>query len=205
MFIPITPDEWNQGRTPADFLAAMTRNQAEMQARIQRLRLSPAQAAFFQRPPVAPAHVLVMTEDWCSDSLMSLPILWHILAALPAAGCRIFVRSQSPELKSRFETQGIANIPVFSFLDENFVQLGVWVERSRLAHEKVSAWKAAHPEMQAIRSDPALSDEEKRARLRPLNKAFVAEMTRWYDEEGLQDATVSEIQSLLSAAGSGVS
>lgn len=194
---PISPELWHQGLHPEVFVQGMQHNQAVMQSRIQSVQISPEEQQAFNQIK-KPLRALVLTEDWCGDSLMNLPILFAVLRALPQAKCRIFPRSQWPRLQEYFVARGFEFIPTICFLNDQYDEVGMWMERPQAAHERVSAWKAAHPEIQAVRSDPTLSEEDKRARLRHLGKAQQAEMQVWYDQEGLQQETVRELYTLLS-------
>lgn len=186
---------WKQGLTLPDFVAQMSVDRDIMMRRLETVQLSEEErvaAAALQRP----LRVLVMTEDWCTDCLMNLPILARLTEAAPAMETRVFIRSRWPELQAWFAASGIAAIPVFAVLDEAFQLIGTWVERPKAANERIKRWQEEHPQAQAIRQDASLSAEERKARLAPIYAGLKAEMETWY-AEGLQAAAAKEILEVL--------
>jgi hypothetical protein len=193
--LPIDDLRWEQGLTLPDFAAQMTVNREAMTRRFETVQLTASERATFaeiQRP----MRVLVMTEDWCGDSLMNLPILARLTEAAPNMEARLFVRSRHPDLQDWFAERQITAVPVFAFLDENFQYLGAWVERSQAANERMAEWNEAHPEVSAIQKDESLSKEERKARLSPILDRLKVEMETWYADE-LQAAAVQEILEIL--------
>lgn len=62
------------------------------------------------------SKVLVITEDWCGDAMMNLPILKHISEALNLE-VRVFHRDDDTKLIDRYLTNGKSRaIPIFVFL-----------------------------------------------------------------------------------------
>ena len=193
--LPMQAASWQAGLTLAEFVEGMNTHQAAMQRRLREVMLAEADRADLARL-VSPIHALVMTEDWCGDGVMNLPILARLAEAAPGMDLRIFIRPQAPALNDYYVARGITHIPVFTFLNADFNEIGTWVERPQAAHARVQEWLAAHPEVEAIRNDPALTDETRRARLRPLFDGVLVEMESWY-ADGLQAATVAELKALL--------
>jgi hypothetical protein len=200
----MNPTTWQAALTLEAYVGQMQRYQDATRRRLAQLELpAGARAAFAALPAVR--HALVMTEDWCGDSMINVPILAGLVTAAPAMDLRVFPRSRSPELEAYYQSRDITHIPVFTFLDAAFRELATWVERPRLASERLAAWYAARPAVVAIRGDASLDPETRRERLRPLTGGLLAEMEAWYDHEGLQQATVDELLALLQPADTGLS
>jgi hypothetical protein len=196
----IESERWATGLTLAEFVDGIADQQdrAALERRLAEVRLTPEDSAAFARY-TAPLWVLVLTESWCGDSLMNLPILARIVEATPRAAMRIFVRSEAPELTASYQERGVRNIPTFTFFDAEFRELGTWVERPQAAHERVAAWRAETPALAAILADQSLTAEERRARMAPALADLRDQMERWY-AGGLQAATVAELRALLGVA-----
>jgi hypothetical protein len=192
---PIAAPAWQHGLTLEQYVDGMSRHQAATRRRLAQVRLTAADRAALGRVAGA-RHALVMTEDWCGDSLLNVPILAAIVAAVPGMDMRVFSRAAEPALEAYYQARGITHIPVFSFLDDDFKELATWVERPQAAHERLAAWYAARPEVAALRADTRLDPEERRSRLRPLTAGLLDEMEGWYNA-GLQQATIDEIRQLL--------
>ena len=188
---------WQAGLTLAEFVERMTTYQDKMRRRLLEVALTDADCAELARLN-QPLHALVMTEDWCPDSLMNVPILARVVEAAPEMDMRIFLRSRSPDLETYYRARDVRCIPVFTFLDATFDEIGTWLERPQAAHRRLDAWKAGHPEFDPIHRDPTLTRREHGARRRALLQSLPLEMEGWY-AEGLQAETVKELKALLAA------
>jgi hypothetical protein len=195
----ISYDVWVRGLTLEAFVEQSTTYQAELQQRLATVQLGPEAQAFFA-DLTEPTYVLVLTEDWCGDSLFNLPILARIVEAAPGLRLRIFVREQHGALAAAYAKRNIVNIPIVTFFDAQFRELGTWVERPQLAHYRYTSWLAENPVVHAIRSDHTLSEEAKQIRLRPIYEQLRLQMEHWYADQ-LQDATIHELRHLLASAG----
>jgi hypothetical protein len=188
-------DRWQSGLTLDAFVDGIDTYQEETRRRLREVHLSEQERAPFAQL-TAPTYALALTEGWCGDSLMNLPILAQIVAAAPGLELRVFVRSQAPKLAAAYQARGITHIPVFSFFDAAFHEIGTWVERSLPAHAYHALWTAEHPEIALVRDDRTLSDDQRRAILRPLYRGLLTQLESWYAAE-FQAATVAELRDLL--------
>jgi hypothetical protein len=141
---------WDKGITYDAFKAAMTRNQERFAENEGRVALDPEAVRTFKSLP-KPLRVLALAEDWCGDVVANLPILGRLAKEVPTLDVRIFYRDQNLDLMDRWLNQGkYQSIPVFVFFDENFRELGHWIERpasvtERRAQERKRIFDA-HPE-----------------------------------------------------------
>jgi thiol-disulfide isomerase/thioredoxin len=177
------------------FIESMSQHKKVMSERYNRVCMSPGECEEFTRLEKT-ILMAVMTEEWCPDCLMNLPILARIADAAPRMELRIFIRKDWPELRAYYTTLNNHSIPVATFMDEHFNVLSHWVERPQAAHARLDAWKAAHPEIEEIRRRFDLTSEQKRAMLREINERLLIEMESWYDG-GLQSETDREVWELL--------
>ena len=143
-------ERWDKGITYDEFKAAMTRNQERFAENESRVALDPETVRTFKSLP-KPLRVLVLAEDWCGDVVANLPVLGRLDKEVPALDVRIFYRDQNLDLMERWLNQGkYQSIPVFVFFDENFRELGHWIERPASVTERRAAERkkifAAHPE-----------------------------------------------------------
>ncbi len=185
---------WNQGLTLDAFISQMDSYQADMRRRLTEVSVALDDSSGCQTP----CYVSVLTESWCSDSLMNLPIVVSFIRHFPEIELRVFLRSQFPELRQAYQEAGIINIPAVTFLDTNFNVLGTWVERPQKATGQIALWKQGYPEMELIRTREDLGREEKRALLMPFTEKLLAEMEIWYKND-LQQETVAELNRVLKA------
>jgi len=180
---------WDKGITYDEFKAAMTRNQERFAENESRVSLDPETVRTFKSLP-KPLRVLVLAEDWCGDVVANLPILGRLDKEVPALDVRIFYRDQNLDLMERWLNQGkYQSIPVFVFFDENFRELGHWIERPASVTERRAAERrkifAAHPEFGSPDAPVDQLPEDVRTRLQ-------AELQRM--REGMVSFANGEVQ-----------
>lgn len=190
-------EDWEKGLTMSALMAGMTVNQAAMQRRYQVVRLTAEEKSRLANLKNARC-ILVMTEEWCSDCLMNLPILARLAESAPATEIRFFIRKDWPELRSYFNERDIYSLPTVQIMDDAFVPLGVWVERPQAAHQRLAQWKAEHPEVERTRRRADLTSDQKREMLREASERLLLEMESWYNQ-GMQSETVREVTEVLEA------
>ena len=192
---PLGSHNWEQGLAAADFIEGMTKHQPIMRERFRTVRLNEEECAWFAGLHQQ-IYMAVVTEDWCTDCLMNLPILAEIASASPNMDMRVFIRNQWPALRAYYSSYNIQSIPVATILDEKFYPIGHWIERPQAAHLKLAEWKEAHPEIEITRQRADISADEKRELLAHASASLIDEMLAWYDA-GLQSETVREVALLL--------
>ena len=192
---PIQAIQWEQGVHLEDYVGGMQTYQADMRRRIASVQLGESDRARLVQVKT-PVKIASLSEDWCIDCLMTLPIMAQIAAASPRMEMRVFSRGKWPGLKVYFNGRGIMSIPVYAFLDEDYEVIGTFVERPQLVHQKMAEWKAAHPEVEETRRSATISSEEKSARLAGFRLQLQAAMEGWYEQDG-QSAMVAEVAALL--------
>lgn len=193
----IDADLWQTGLSLEAFIAQIENpnDRRALQIRLATVALTPYQKERYANIS-QPIRVSVLTEGWCGDSLMVLPIVVRLVEAIPNAELRIFVRSKEPELTAAYAARDVVNIPTVSFFNADFRELGTWVERSQAAHREMAAWKAEHAAFGEILANQQLTQEERQARLQPFLKLLRAEMGWWYSDH-LQQATLDEFEAIL--------
>jgi hypothetical protein len=191
----ISQAEWQRGLTLEELIPRMDVNQEAMRRRRTMVRLTGAERERLSRLHSA-RNILVLTEEWCSDCLMNLPILTAIAAAAPMIDLKLFIRKDWPDLRTYFNSRDIYSLPTVQIMDENFLPLAVWIERPQAAHQRLAQWKLEHPEVERTRRRADLTSEQKREMLNEFSSRLLVEMEGWYDEE-LQSETVREVTELL--------
>ena len=77
------------------------------------------------------SKVLVITEDWCGDAMMNLPILKRVSEELNLE-VRVFHRDDDTRLIDQYLTNGKSRlIPIFVFMNNDFEQITVWGPRAK--------------------------------------------------------------------------
>ena len=165
----MTRERFETGLTYDAYKAAMSRNRDRVEENERKVALDPQAERFFGSLPKT-VNVVVLAEDWCGDVIANLPILGKLDKEVPALDVRIFYRDQNLDLMERWLNQGkYQSIPVFVFFDENFRELGHWIERPASVTERRAAERkkifAAHPEFGSPDASVDQLPEDVRTRL----------------------------------------
>ncbi|MEZ4733876.1 MAG: SelT/SelW/SelH family protein [Caldilineaceae bacterium] len=189
----VTKERFAQGLTYAEYKAQMTRNQERFLANEQAVALDSADLSFFTQLS-APFHVLVLAEDWCGDVINNLPVLGRLAEASGKLAVRVFLRDQNLDIMDQYLKEGqFRSIPVFVVFDENFRELGYWIERpasvTKLQEEMRQHLFATDPILQAVPPDTPFGQfpEEARNRLMQAYGAFREEQRAFSDREVVRD------------------
>ena len=125
----VTRERFDSGMTYDQWKSGMTRNRERFELLEGRVEILPEDLAAFRRLP-RPLNVLVLAEDWCGDVINNLPVLGRLAAESGTLNLRVFPRDQHPDLMDQYLNQGqYKSIPVFAFFDDDFRELGRWIER----------------------------------------------------------------------------
>ena len=194
----ITKERFATGLTYAAYKAAMTRNRERVEANESRVTIDPETLRVFRTLP-RPLKVVVLAEDWCGDVIANLPVLGRLAATVDTLDVRVFYRDQNLDLMERWLNQGkYQSIPVFAFFDEDFRELGHWIERpssvTELRAKKRREIFAAHPEFGSPDAPVDQLPDEVRARLQ-------AELQKMRDETAAfaNGEVLRELRELVSA------
>jgi hypothetical protein len=193
----VTRDRFEQGMTYDEYKAQMTRNRERLEETERTLVLPVEEVEFFAQLP-EPLNVLVLVEDWCGDVINNVPVLAR-LAESGRLNLRFFLRDQNLDIMDQYLNQGVhRSIPVFVFFDQEFREIGHWIERPASIAEKqgrmLDELYATEPEFEGIAraTSMALLPDEALARLMQAFATFRAETREASDRE-----VVRELRALL--------
>jgi hypothetical protein len=149
----VTRDQFDAGMTYDAYKAQMTRNREQFEQNEKDLQLSAEDEQAFKNLPQR-LNVLALAEDWCGDVIANLPIVGRIAEASGGKlNLRILLRDQQPGeqvMNEHLKNGQYKSIPTVVFLDQDFNEVGVWVERpesvTKIREEKRQAQYKQHPE-----------------------------------------------------------
>lgn len=187
----VTRERFEQGLTYEAYKARMTRNRERLEANERDLVLTADDLAVFTQLPAA-LDVLVLAEDWCGDVIANLPILGRLAAASGRLNLRVFPRDQNADLMDQYLNQGeFRSIPVFVFFDEDFNEIGRFVERpdsvTELRAQRRREVFARHPEFGAPDAPIDRLPEEERTRLQAAIAAMREETMAFANAEVIRE------------------
>jgi hypothetical protein len=153
----VTRDQFESGMTYDAYKAQMTRNREQFEQNEKDLDLTPEDKQAFSNLPQT-LNVMALAEDWCGDVVANVPILGRIANESGKLNVRIHLRDTEPgaTIMGQYLNKGeFKSIPTFIFLDDNFNELGVWIERpdsvTRVREERRQALYKDNPDW----GDPA--------------------------------------------------
>jgi len=170
---------FDRGLTYDAYKDQMTRNRDRLEENEQRVELGEDDLAAFRALP-RPVKVVVLAEDWCGDVIANLPVLGRLAEESGKLDVRIFLRDQNDDIMQRYLNKGqFKSIPVFVFFDDDFRELGHWIERPASVTEIRAKRRkdifAAHPEFGSPDAPVDQLPEDVRVRLQ-------AELAKMRDE-----------------------
>ena len=160
---------FDQGLTYDAYKAQMTRNRERLEENEKRVELDRDDVGAFRALP-RPVKVVVLAEDWCGDVIANLPVLGRLAKDSGKLEVRIFLRDQNDDIMQRYLNKGqFKSIPVLVFFDEDFRELGHWIERPASVTEVRAKRRKeifkAHPEFGSPDAPVDALPEEVRVRL----------------------------------------
>jgi len=135
-------DRFNAGESFADFLTRPHQYRDLWNALYKRATV-PEDLLGRARQIQKPWHLLILSEDWCGDSINILPLVAKLTDAVPSVDLRILGRDANPDLMNAHLTGKSRSIPVIMLLDDNYVERGSWGPRPRPLQE----WVMAHMDL----------------------------------------------------------
>ena len=119
------------GETFADFLARETVNH-EMWLAVSRRVIIPIEYSARVEALRGHWHLLVLSEDWCGDSVNIVPIIAKLADSITNMDMRILARDQNLDIMDAHLTNGKSrSIPIVILLNEKFQECGWWGPRPR--------------------------------------------------------------------------
>ena len=124
----VTAERFAEGLTVAEYVAQMQTNRDAFARLLAEAPVRPE-----DREAIATREgkikILVITEDWCPDSLRTIPVLARLVDGLPHVEMRVFLRDDNPDVMDRYLKRGqFRAIPVFAVFDEEMNELGRMIE-----------------------------------------------------------------------------
>src|SRR3982074_2531830 len=198
----VTREQFDSGLTYDAYKAQMTRNQEQVEQNEKDLQLNSDDVKAIQNRP-GRLNVLALAEDWCGDVVANLPVLGRLAQESNGKlNVRIHLRDQEPgsQIMDQYLNKGqFKSIPTFVFLDGDFNELGVWIERpdsvTRTREEKRLALYKANPDWGDPSTPIAELPEELRTKVQQATGAMRNETKPFANAE-----VVREIRELVQRA-----
>ncbi len=181
---PLSEAKWLEGLAPADYFGSLANYRNLVLSLYRDVSVAESETRLFASAlPASPDEfrIVVVTEDWCGDSAVTLPYIAR-LADSVGVPMRIFRQSVHEDLKGWYTDRDTTHIPALSVLQHisgEWRELLRWVERPRSAHARFDAWTGEHPRFEDLR---ARKDEDRAAAKEYFNlyARLLRESAGWY-------------------------
>lgn len=183
-------ERYVQGMTYDEYKQQMTRNRERLESNEEGVNVTDDLLAPF-RALSRPLKVVVLTEDWCGDAIANLPVLARVARESGKLEMRIFLRDQNEDLMEQYMNGEFRSIPVFAFLDEDFNEVGRFIERpASVTAERQRRRKeiyASDPAFGSPDAPPTDLPEDVRARLSERLQVMRDDMKDFSDREVIRE------------------
>lgn len=141
----MTLNEWfEKAMSPDDYIEGMKENKEGLLSIFDNFTV-PEDEDFFESLQAKKLRAIVLTEDWCGDAMLNVPILLKI-AEKGNIDVRMLLRDENLELMDQYLTNGKArSIPIFIFIDENGKEVAKWGPRAKRIQKFVDKSRTALP------------------------------------------------------------
>lgn len=138
-------NQWyDKALTPDEYIESMEKHKKDVLHIYDNFAV-PEDKKFFQKLAKKNLRVIVLTEDWCGDAMLNIPILFRLTeqANIPV---KLLLRDQNLELMDQYLTNGKSrSIPIFIFLDENGNEVAKWGPRAEAVQQYVDESRSNLP------------------------------------------------------------
>ncbi|MFC2947135.1 thioredoxin family protein [Virgibacillus sediminis] len=141
-------DWFEKGMSPDTYIESMNKHKENLLHVYDHFQL-PEDEEVFRQIKDRNLRAIILTEDWCGDAMMNVPVLLR-LAEAADIDIRMLLRDENLELMDQYLTNGTSrSIPIFIFIDENGNEAAVWGPRAKEVQQFVDNAKDALPEKDA--------------------------------------------------------
>lgn len=166
-------DWFAKGMTSEEYIESMRENREGLLHIYDQFNL-PADDEFFTKIKAMDLRAIVLTEDWCGDAMLNVPILFRI-AEKADIDVRLLLRDDNLELMDRYLTNGKARaIPIFIFIDKDGNEVGKWGPRAPELQAYVDESRASLPP-----KDAPEHEEKAKEMYKAMGKEFQENREFW--------------------------
>jgi hypothetical protein len=142
-------NQWyEKGMSPDVYIESMEKHKENLLHIYDEYTL-PQDDAFFRKLREDDLRVIVLTEDWCGDAMLNIPILLR-LAEAGNMDVRMLLRDDNLELMDQYLTNGKSrSIPIFIFIDKDGNEAAKWGPRAETLQKFFDEARTKLPDKEA--------------------------------------------------------
>jgi thiol-disulfide isomerase/thioredoxin len=192
--MPISRERFDAGLSVEQFIDEMEVNKEKFVENIEANSFSDADLEFFRSHPVS---IAAIGEDWCTDVIQFLPVVAKLAQDVPGVTLKVFKRDDNHDLIDQYLKDGeFRSIPVFVLYDENWNELGHFIERpdevTTKMGEETRRFAQANPQLEGANRSYDKMPDETRTAVRANSSRF-----RWDSMAEWNKIFIDEFKSLI--------
>ena len=163
---------FNKGILPKNYVNNMEKYQENLLAIYEEFQLQ--EQPELDQLQQKELRAIVLTEDWCGDAMLNLPILLRI-AEKAMIDVRILKRDDNLELMDQYLTNGKSrSIPIFIFIDKHGNEVAKWGPRAPKVQQFVDTTLASLPAKDTPEYDKLFHEK-----IHTLTTSYQKDKTHW--------------------------
>lgn len=169
-------NQWfEQAMQADDYIESMKQNKDGLLHIYDNFNL-PEDETFFEKIASMKLRAIVLTEDWCGDAMLNVPILLRI-SEKANLEVRMLLRDDNLELMDQYLTNGTSRaIPIFIFIDVEGNERAVWGPRAETAQNYVDQEREKLPP-----KDDEQFEEKQKEMYGRIRERFLTDTSLWND------------------------
>ncbi|MBM7554790.1 thioredoxin family protein [Thalassobacillus pellis] len=141
----MTLEDWfNKGITAQEYVESMTTLSEELIYIYEHFKVPSEDEHLYEQLQKQNLRVIVLTEDWCSDAMLNIPILLKIAEA-GHMNVHMLYRDENPELMDQYLTGKSRAIPIFIFINPEGKEVARWGPRAKEVQKFIDRSRKALP------------------------------------------------------------
>lgn len=176
------------------YIDTMENNQGQFVQNIDQAMIRDEDLEFFKDQQL---HFLVITEDWCIDSVQFIPVLARLAQDNEGIEIGILRRDENTELAEEYPRKdGYNAIPVIVVFDGDGNELGAIVERPEQASkemaEETRKFQEANPDLDGIKRNIDKMPEETQEKVKGHSRRW-----RMTQQDRFTDLMLEEVREII--------
>ncbi|WP_243291803.1 thioredoxin family protein [Bacillus sp. FJAT-47783] len=161
-------NQWfEKGISKYQYIHEMKTHKENLLTIYNKFRLDDEDRSFLQTVQEKKLRAIVLSEDWCGDAMVNLPIFLRI-AEESLMETRLLYRDMNLELMDQYLTNGKSrSIPIIIIIDEAGEEVAKWGPRAPKVQELVEKMKSSLPDKDSSEYEQAF-------------KSFISEVTEQF-------------------------
>jgi thiol-disulfide isomerase/thioredoxin len=178
------------------YIDSMENNRDQFLKHVDQTKIDQAHVDFFSQEPL---KVLVITEDWCIDSVQFIPVLVKLARENESLEIKALRRDEHKDVADSYRRKdGYQAIPVIAIFDEDGTELGALIERPEQASvemaQETRRFQEANPDLEGIKRNVDRMPEETKAKVKANSRSW-----RLTQQDRFADHLLNELRQIIEA------